>query len=124
MTGFEVPQTQLRLVFSDPSYAGLEVVCALPPLDKLEETAAIAADPAAVTPDTAARLLDTFAEQLVSWNLTRNGEPVPATRAGLGSLDLLFAMQLIMAWLSSTGELLKQQRATEAALELPVTPAS
>ena len=46
-----------------------------------------------------ARLFGIFAEHIVSWNLTRKGEPVPITADGLMSLDREFAKSATVAWL-------------------------
>jgi hypothetical protein len=112
--GYEVPEPQhLRLVFSDPSFGGLEVVCRLVPVGQLTEAASLAGiDPKAVRPEDAQKvqnLIGAFAQALVSWNLTRKGRKVPATRAGVDSLDLIFTMQLIEAWLSAVGKVIVAQ---------------
>ena len=126
MTGFEVPQNTLRLKFTDPSYNGLEVVCRAVPLGELRETAALAnVDPKNITDEDQARvdrLIGSFADALVSWNLTRKGRKVPATRKGVDSLDLIFLMQLIGAWLAGLGELVAEQAQSDAELvaALPV----
>jgi hypothetical protein len=119
--GFEVPEPQhLRLVFSDPSYSGLEVVCRLVPVGQLTEAATLAGiDPKAVRSEDAQKvqnLIGAFAQALVSWNLTRKGRKVPATRAGVDSLDLIFIMQLIEAWLSAVGKVITEQANTDAEL--------
>ena len=126
MTGFEVPQTTLRLAFTDPSYGGLEVVCRAVPLGELQEAAELAnVDPKNVTDEDQARLerlIGSFADALVSWNLTRRGKKVPATREGVDSLDIIFTMQLIAAWLAGLGELVAAQAQSDAEMvaSLPV----
>ena len=116
--GFEVPQTTLRLKFVDPSFNGLEVVCRAVPLAELQEAAKLAdIDPRDITDEDQARveqLVAAFAAALVSWNLTRGGRKVPATRKGVQSLDLIFTMQLIAAWLAGLGELVAAQAQEDA----------
>ncbi len=118
--GFEVPQTTLRLQFTDPSYSGLEVVCAAVPWGQVSEAAELAhVDPGNITDADQAkidRLIGSFADALVEWNLIRDGEPVPATRQGVESLDLLFVMQLVGAWLAGLGELVAAQARSDAEL--------
>jgi hypothetical protein len=118
--GFEVPQTTLRLVFTDPSYSGLEVVCAVVPIGQVQEAAKLAdVDPKNVTDEDMARverIIGAFADALVSWNLTRKGRKVPATRRSVESLDLIFVMQLIAAWLMGLGELVAAQAQEDAEL--------
>lgn len=131
MTGFEVPESRhVRLVFADPSFHGLEVVCRLVPVGQLTEAAGLAdVDPKAVRPEDAKKvenLIDAFAKALVSWNLTRgsyrtqSGErkarKVPATRKGVDSLDLIFTLQLIEAWLSAVGKVVAEQANEDAEL--------
>lgn len=116
--GFEVPRTTLRLKFTDPSFNGLEVVCQVVPLGELRAAAELAkVDPKNITDEDQARvdrLVGAFTDALVSWNLTRKGRKVPATRKGVDSLDLLFTMQLIAAWLTGLGELVAKQAVDDA----------
>lgn len=126
--GFEVPQNTLRLVFTDPSYSGLEVTCRVASLDEMRTAAALdQVDPHNVRPedlDAVNKLLDAFAGALVEWNLTAGKRKVPATRKGVGSLSLTFAMQLVGAWLEAHGELitrLAEANGVEEA-DLPVEP--
>lgn len=117
--GFEVPETTLQLSFTDPSYAGLEVACRMAPRGVLTAAASLGGvDPRRFTREHAAtldHLSDAFAESLLSWNLTRNGVDVPATKEGVDSLDLAFLMQLVTPWLEGTGQALAQQAAEQAA---------
>jgi hypothetical protein len=55
-------------------------------------------------------LFSTFSKHLVSWNIelpvdpgdeSKGVYPVPATRAGLGKLDLDFVLELVFAWLDA-----------------------
>lgn len=48
------------------------------------------------------RLHQLFADHLVDWNLTDNGEPVPATMEGLRSQEHSFIGGLIGAWRNNT----------------------
>lgn len=117
--GYEVPESpNLRLVFTDPSFNGLEVVCRPTPIGQLNEAASLAdIDPKKVKPEDAEkvqRLISAFARALVSWNLTRKGRKVPATVKGVDSLDVEFVMQLVSAWLSAAGARIADQAQTDA----------
>lgn len=126
--GFEVKENTARLVFEDPSFDGLEVVCALIPLDELTAAASLASiDPANVTPADLAKvqqLRDAFAGALRTWNLTRKGKPVPATLAGVKSLDLLFMLQLIRPWIENSAVVAAEKEAERSEIEaaLPSLP--
>lgn len=117
--GFTAPRRTMRLMFTDPSYAGLEVTTAVAVLGTLDEAAGLAhIDPQAVSSEDMARvdrLITAFAAALKSWNLEDDtGAPIPATEAGVRSLDLPFAMQLIGAWLEAAGEVIAAQAAEDA----------
>jgi len=126
--GFEVKENTARLVFTDPSFNGLEVVCALIPLDELAAAASLASiDPAKVTPGDLAKvqqLRDAFAGALRSWNLTRKGKPVPATLAGVKSLDMVFLLQLIEPWIANSAAVAAEKEAERSEIEatLPSLP--
>jgi hypothetical protein len=124
--GYEVPENIVRLVFSDPSFDGLEVVCRLATVSQIAAAAQLTAvDAKNIRPEDAKyveNLIGDFANALVSWNCTRKGEQVPATREGAGSLDPLFTMQLVEAWLSGSGEILAEQAKDDAELEASIPP--
>lgn len=127
--GFEVPEHTLKLIFSDPSYQGLEVRCRLATIDQVTAAAKLSLlDVTAMTAENASRLeraLDDFADALISWDLEKKGRKVPATRKGVGSQDPLFVLQLIEAWLSGSGKLLASQLPGQSGVEeadLPVEP--
>lgn len=114
--GYEVEETVARLVFPDRD--GLEVVCALPSLDELFSAAELAAvDPEKLRAEDYARLnqvIDMFANAVRSWNLTRNGEPIPATPDGVRSLEMTFRIELINAWMSAAAEAVAQKSKQQA----------
>jgi hypothetical protein len=126
--GFEAPLSYMRLRFTDPSYEGLEVLVRMVDGDTLAEAAELrTVDLTNVQPHDLKALLDGFASCLVEWNLTVKGRPIPATRAGLKKLDVLFQMQMITSWLTAFGQALDDIRqaaaeAEEVAPTLPVTP--
>lgn len=111
--GFEVPDTLITLKFADPSFDGLEVKCKLVPLAQVTEAASLAnVDPNRLNNEDLAkveRLVAAFASALVEWNLTRKGKKVPATMSGVKSLDIVFTMQLVEAWLSAMGKIIADQ---------------
>lgn len=90
--GYQRPT--LKLVFADPEFDGLEVrarrltVGAMLRLHKLSATQAASPD----GDDSAERfgeLLSAVADSIISWNLEDDqGQPVPATAAGLRSQDM------------------------------------
>lgn len=108
MGGFEAPGTGKILVFEDPAYEGLEVKTDSVPLGLfmgiLKDYSALTAetlDVAKAAP-VIEQLLKQFGEVLEEWNVTRRGEPVPATYEGLCMLDPAFAMAVIGAWVGSS----------------------
>ena len=115
MAGFELQETLVRLRFEDPSFDGLEVVCSVVPIGELTAAASLAnVDPTNIQTEDLAKvdqLIDTFASALREWNLTRRGRPVPAIHRGVKSLDLVFSMQLIAAWLTGAAEVLAKEAA-------------
>ena len=48
-------------------------------------------------------LLDIFAGALWGWNIERDGQPVPADRAGVDSLDPMYVLDAIGAWAGRMG---------------------
>ena len=106
--GFEPEATHYRLKFADGAMASLEVTAESLSVDEFlrvsELAAAATAGAQEITGDmakNATQLLDAFAANLVSWNVTRKGEAVPATRAGVGSLKFDFVLKVIMAWMEA-----------------------
>jgi hypothetical protein len=118
MSGYEVPQNTLKLKFADPTFDGLEVVMLVVPLSILTETSQLAkADPEDISDDDLQRLerlVSSFSDSLVSWNLTRKGRKVPATRKGVDSIDMVFTLQLIDAWMQGLGVLMINQAQEDA----------
>jgi hypothetical protein len=52
--------------------------------------------------DETGKLFKQFAAALVAWNLEDdNGKPVPATYRGIVSLELSFALDLVMTWMEA-----------------------
>jgi hypothetical protein len=106
--GYEVPEPKLRLTFENRP--GLEVVARSVPLGEFLNVVTLAApligggklDVAAAAPAVEA-LFHAFTSVLVSWNLTRNGQPVPTTMEGLHSLDTMFALEVAHAWIDVVG---------------------
>lgn len=77
-------------------------------LDLMETAAKLGPDPAAAAKLNAeARpviegLMGTLAGALTEWNIEdRHGKPVPATLAGLKSLNLSLVMDIITAWMAA-----------------------
>jgi len=108
MGGFEAPGTGTVLDFAGTQYEGLEVtvdaVSTGLMLDILEHYEAVAAEGVTMAQARPAiqALFEGFSSVLESWNVTRKGEPVPATLEGIRSLDITFVMKVIEAWISGT----------------------
>lgn len=106
MPGFEPPSSGQKLDFSDTAYAGLEVTMDAITLgdlldiqDLVERTAAGEA-----AGEAARELVARFAAALESWNVTKNGEPVPATYEGALSQDAAFIMAIVQSWQGGMAE--------------------
>lgn len=85
--GFEVPQVTTTIVFDPPSrYAGAEVLMSL----DMSIDEAIALEELQ-TSDVGA-VMDSLGGLIISWNLTKGGEPVPVT--ALRQQPLGFVMTL------------------------------
>jgi hypothetical protein len=95
---FERKKTIFLLTFEDPELEGLEVRCKSATVSAMQGIMH-AARAAESDPDEAFALFAKFAEYLISWNLTDEGEPVPCGAHGLMQQELGFAMSIVMAWL-------------------------
>lgn len=109
--GFEAPGTGRKLSFAGTKYEGLEVTVDSASIGLLTEItehyAALMALTAEKVELTAAMpalntLIGMFAGVLESWNVTKRGEPVPPTVEGMQSLDAVFVLEVIGAWLTGT----------------------
>lgn len=90
MAGFELAPKIYKLKFED--YPGLEVSAREPSTGKLLELQELGDEASTVTD--VRKLFREFAEFLVSWNVTRDGEPVPADYDGLLSMGAGFVRKL------------------------------
>ena len=116
MAGFEVRESLVDLKFPDvPQWAELRVSCSAISIGDLQEAATLAAieheHPDAGDMAKVARLYEAFAESLRSWNLTRDGQPIPADLGGVLSLEDWApppagpgALNLIEAWIKAVAE--------------------
>lgn len=103
--GYRPDLPKYRLKFAD--HEGLEVITRRVTVDGLMEFIGLtsgldgAAQPAPEDLANVGELFGRFAGVLVSWNLEdEHGQPVPATREGVGSQDFQFMMEIITAWIS------------------------
>jgi hypothetical protein len=105
MTGYEPERTLYKLDFSQTKHNGLQVTTASVTMGELLEFAGMA-DAAEGGRDAKAGqvLLERFASVLEDWNVTRGGEPVPATYEGLLSQEFGFVMFVISAWISEMAQ--------------------
>ena len=101
--GYEYEPVLYRLKFE--KRPGLEILAGSLSVAEFLDIASLADKVQADKTDAASagKMFAMFAAALDSWNLTRKGEPVPATAAGVHSLDLDFALELIMAWMEAIG---------------------
>jgi hypothetical protein len=96
--GFEAPETLFKLIFEDPDMAGLEVTVHEPTIDDLLAISGMdAAGAKTMDPAKVRGMFSAFAGLLDSWNLTRKGEPVPATLEGVLSQSPGFIMKIVAA---------------------------
>lgn len=108
MEPFETPRTIYKLEFEGDQFDGLVVRVkaltfeelrdnrdvlgkALGPQDSMEEAE-----------NHIQKLHQLFVDHLVEWNLTKDGEPVPLTLAGLHSQESVFIGRLVGAWRNNT----------------------
>lgn len=111
--GWELPEARATLVLDTPPYAGAEIECrlSLTPGTYFGVRQWLgqvgSSDGPNRTDDvmTASQEVGKLFAQygLVSWNLTRNGEPIPATVEGVLSLDIRLIMEIAATWLGSIG---------------------
>jgi hypothetical protein len=105
VTGFEPEATHYKLRFADAAMEGLEVTAESLSVDGFLSVSALASAAQDTTGAAAAKsagdLLDVFAQNLVAWNVTRKGHPVPATRAGVGTQKFDFILKIVMAWMEA-----------------------
>ena len=107
MAGFEPPGSGQKLDFSETAYAGLEVTMdaiSVGDLLDLQDQADAARAEGASAAVAAREMVKRFADHLESWNVTRKGEPVPATLEGALSLDAVFMSVIVKAWTQGTAE--------------------
>ena len=101
--GYVPKRTLYKLDFSETEHAGLEVVTRSASMATLMAVLELADEAEQATAkDALGKLDDLFAlfeGVLVSWNVeTDDGEPVPATKAGLLSQDSGFCLTVIQMW--------------------------
>ncbi len=108
--GFEAPGTGKILTFEGTPYEGLEVTVDSASIGLLTGVAEHYEALAGLTAESDLKsalpalnkLLSLFAGVLEGWNVTKRGKPVPATLAGLQSLDVLFVIGIVRAWLTGS----------------------
>lgn len=100
MAGFDVGRTVYRLTFDDPRFEGFTVdVAAMSVAETWAYNDALAE---AKDADAYTRVIvNTIGRQLLSWNATKDGQPVPASLDGLLDLDDHYASAIITGWLKA-----------------------
>jgi len=110
--GYEAPGTGNKLDFTGTAHEGLEVTVDSVPLgllmDIMGSFGALQAMGEQLDIEVAQpvieSLIDNFGQVLESWNVEKRGVPVPATPAGIRTLDFSFFMVIVGAWLTGTAE--------------------
>lgn len=102
MSGYEVPDTEYRLQFTDKAHAGIVVRVGAMSLGEgihaAFELGWSADDDMDTRKAKQQQLHEMFVAHLVEWNLTKKGKPVPPTYDGLLSLEPKFVGLLIGTW--------------------------
>lgn len=104
MSGFEAPRTIYKLDFEGTDLDGLEVRMRAGKLGELLDPSNIAdfeideENPTAEDIKAIRAKFEMIADYLVSWNLTENGVPVPATVEGVMRQEPDFVGQIFAAW--------------------------
>lgn len=97
---YEIKRTVYRMVF-DGQYEGLEVSIrsastgVLLDVAPLAEAATKQQNP---SPDIIIKLADAVVASVISWNITEDGAPVPATRESILDLDFTLFMAIMENW--------------------------
>lgn len=95
---------RFRITFAEPDpLTGLVMTVRSATVDDYVRIAALT-DEGELTAARVAELCDAMGPMLVAWDLTQNGQPVPATTAGLRSLDVALAVRLSREWLNAVGQ--------------------
>lgn len=102
--GYEAPKKLYRLLFADEEMAGLEVKAVAPAMGEFLDIAQLAelANKAELTPADIHKVMpvfDLFIGCVRTWNLERDGVPVPVTVAGLLGEEMPFIMQMVDGWM-------------------------
>lgn len=127
--GYEIQETTYRLKLEE---LGAEVVVREPSIGATGAAAALAevdfdaVRDGRIAPGDVGRimsLLDAFAGCLASWDLTREGQPVPATVEGVRSLPLPLALAIISAWMDTINAHVEAARVDEVDLPMDALPA-
>jgi hypothetical protein len=103
--GFEPKPKIYELLWDDgTAYPGLEVTAkgmSTSGFFELGEMADAMGDPPKAAESR--KLLQRFARQLIAWNITSGGQPVPADYEHLADLDFDLAMEIFMRWSKAVG---------------------
>lgn len=118
MSRYKPKGTIYKLMFTDPSYDGLEVRAKSVSIGELMEIAGLkdTLDPENPDVEAVGIIFTSFANALVEWNLDKEvtvtaedgstpiatiDEPVPPTLAGIYSQDVPFMLGIITAWIDT-----------------------
>lgn len=100
--GFEVEVPIYKLKFHGTKWEGLEVKMESAAVGFLFDCARLAEELSASKGveqmEKIEKLINSVADCLVEWNITKRGEPVPATVAGLRLQPIDLVLELIQAW--------------------------
>jgi hypothetical protein len=99
--GFVYDPDTFVLDFEDPKYKGLVVEATTLSIGEVMGLLSIT-DGTQVRVEHAAKLVSSFSQALISWNILRkDGTPVPCSAEGLNSLDTRFVLPMVQAWFSA-----------------------
>lgn len=103
--GYRRAHKVYKLVFADPDMDGLVVRVRSIRIGELRELITLAQldldHVSAADADKVGRMFEVFADALISWNVEDDqGEPVPATLAGVSTQDGDFILLIVREWLN------------------------
>lgn len=105
--GFELEETVYEMKFEDPALHGLQAevreISTGDLLDLVDLLEAVKGKTGLAVAKPVKRLMEMVGSGLVTWNLERNGESVPATYEGLRSQPLSFTLAIAGAWAQAMG---------------------
>jgi len=132
--GFQMEETHYKLQFEGDAYDGLEVTVREISVGELTELAGLVSSVSSTSAlDKVAaigRIFTILGESLVSWNVERKGQPVPADESGVRVQNLTFIMTVVQAWMTQMADVTvpldsgSTDGGTSQELSIPMEPSS